>query len=617
MADARSRYYRFASYRLDTQLRELRDGAGAVVPLTAKAFDTLCLLVENRERVVGKDELLAAVWAGRVVEDNNLTQAIAALRRAFGTDGNDHRFIVTLPGRGYRFVADVETGAMPAMAVAQPTRHRAATAGALLFVLAVAAVVAWQLRVPSPATAGAPAAIALAVLPFTPLLPAPGDEGLLELGLADTLATRLGHAKTLRVRSVESARRVATASDTEAGRQLGATYLVRGSTQRNGGRVRVNVRLVSVATGATSWAQTFDAPADQVFVLQDQVAAAVGAALAVRPTPASAQSLAGCNGRDADAYRAWLRAQYKLHRRIPDTIAAFNAAIGADPACARAYAGLALAYLFMAHNDSDPGDVFPLAQAAARQALRIDPASAEAWMARGRTPHLVEWNWPAAEASLRRAIAINPSLSDAQFALAHLLVDTGRFDEGLAHARQARELDPLSPIINALEAGFLSAAGRPGAARARVQRALELDPEFWVALLVRGGLALDRGDTAAAIADLRRSAATSQRPSQVLAVLAEAEAAAGHRDQAQAILDELQARAARGYVPATSLAAVHNALGDRAGALGLLEQAVRQRDIRVVFLREDARWNDLRGEPRFRALADRLALYTPRATGRY
>jgi len=238
-------------------------------------------------------------------------------------------------------------------------------------------------------------------------------------------------------------------------------------------------------------------------------------------------------------------------------------------------------------------------------------------MAHGRQLQLYGWDWANAEASLRRAIALNPSFADAHFSLAHLLVLTGRFDEGLEQARQARELDPLSPLINALEGGFLSAAGQPRAARERLQRTLEFEPDFWIALLVRGGLALDRGDTATAIADLTRAAERSQRSSQVLAVLAFAEIAAGQRAQAQAILRELDARDAAGYVPATSLAAVHNALGDTDGALALLERAYREHDIRMAFLKVDARWNNLRMQPRFRALARRMGLEAEHATGRF
>ena len=118
-----SRYYRFEGFLLDTLRRELRDSADALVPLTSKAFDVLCVLIENRHAVVGKEALLDAVWSGRVVEENNLTQAIAALRRAFGASAQDRRFIVTVPGRGYRFVATLAEDAAAVASTLDPALH--------------------------------------------------------------------------------------------------------------------------------------------------------------------------------------------------------------------------------------------------------------------------------------------------------------------------------------------------------------------------------------------------------------------------------------------------------------------------------------------------------------
>jgi DNA-binding winged helix-turn-helix (wHTH) protein/TolB-like protein/Tfp pilus assembly protein PilF len=625
MDEAARRHYRFESYCLDTQTHELRAGDGAAVALTAKAFETLRLLVENRHRVVGKDELLATVWAGRVVEENNLTQAVSALRRALGVGAGDHRYIVTVPGRGYQFVAqlhaadrgDVASAAAIGPAPVAPAWRRTIALGALLFMLALFAMAAWRMR-ETPMAMPAAASTSLAVLPFRSLSAGPRDE-LLELGMAETLSTRLERSRALRVRSLASVQRMlARESDPlVVGRKLGAAYVIEGSTQRVGDQVRVSARLLSVARGQPVWSDTFDADIGKVFTLQDRMSDAVTAALRVQPVLPLAHAPSPCEGVDPDAYRALLRAQFQLQRRAPDTIAAFQDALRRDPICARGYAGLAMAYIYMAHNDRPPGDMFALANAAATRALRIDPQSADALLARGRYLQLHEWNWRESEAALRRAIAINPSLADAHYGLGHLLVNTGRFREGLAEARQARELDPLSPLINALDAGFLSAAGDPQAADRQVARTLEIEPGFWIALLVRGGLALDRGDVAGAVADYSQSAANSHRASQVLAMLATADVAAGDRAGAETILRELQGRSRSAYVAPTSLAAVHVALGERDAALDELERAYREHDIRIGFIGVDARWNGLRGEPRFRALSRRLGLADGPAHGRY
>lgn len=586
--DGDRRYYEFSGFRLDVVARELSSPDRALIPLTSKALDVLIYLIKQRNRVVEKNELLTAVWNGRVVEENNLTQAISAARRAFGAGIGDHRYIVTVPGRGYRFVAEIsDSGAADSKVT--PIRSR------------------------EPRT--------LAVLSFRSLSSGPRDE-LFELGLAETLITRLSHSQDLRVSALASSQRLGkeVRDPIAAGRQLGAAYVIDGSTQQAAGNVRVNVRLLSVGDGAAVYANTFDVGADHVFTLQDRISAAVVGALALKPIVVPERACSPCDGDDPAAYRAYLRGYYLLQHpneaNLKEALSAFRHTIDLDTACTRAYAGMALAYRGLVHLDHEPDEMFGLAKAAVAQALRLDPDSPEALAAQGRIRQLHDWDWAGAEASLKRAIELNPSLIEAHLACAHLLVSLGRFEEGLEQAREARALDPLSPMVNALFAGFLTAARQPEAARKQVQRALDLQPDFWIALYVRGGMALDRGDAKAAIADFSRAADSSRRTSQVLAMQAVAHACAGERAQAQAILAELEARRATGYVPAASFAAVVAALGDTDAALNELERAHRERDIRMVFLKIDARWNALRTQPRFLALAQRMDLVSDRGYSR-
>lgn len=586
--DGDRRYYEFSGFRLDVVARELLGPDRTRVPLTSKALDVLIYLIEQRGRVVFKNELLAAVWSGRIVEENNLTQAISSVRRAFGTGVGDHRYIVTVPGRGYRFVARIgEEGS------------------------AVATGAALQPREPK----------TLAVLPFRFLSTAPHDE-LFGLGLAETLITRLSHSRELRVSALASSQRLGrdVRDPIAAGRQLGAAYVVDGSAQRFGDNVRVNVRLLSMAEGTTMYADTFDVGADDVFTLQDRIAAAVVGALALQPIVVTRHGCSPCDGDDPAAYRAWLRGHHLLQRpneaNLREALSAFRHTIDLDTACTRAYAGMALAYRGLAHLDNEPDEMFGLAKAAVAQALRIDPDSAEALAMQGRNRQLYDWDWEGAENSLKRAIELNPSLMEARLGCAHLLVTLGRFDEGLEQAREARALDPLSPWANAILAGLLTAARQPEAAAKQVERALDLQPDFWIALHVHGGLALERGDVQAALDDFQRAVASSQRASQMLAFLANACAQAGDRAQVQAILDELEARRAQGYVSATSIAAVAVALDDTGRALDELERAEREHDIRMVFLKVDSRWNPLRALPRFRALAQRMDLVGERGYSR-
>ncbi len=436
--------YDFDGFRLDPQQRQLLGADGTQVALTAKAFDTLLCLIRNRDRILAKDELLAQVWPGRVVEENNLAQAVSTLRRVLGEGQGPQRHILTVAGRGYRFVAEVSESAL----------------------------------------------------------------------------------------------------STDAGR------------------------------------------AERHDVERDYLAA-------------------------FDLIHAPSRA------RLRRAIGAFRKVLDRDPGFARAWSGLAFVWRALTIvDDMDPMQAFPLAKAAVAHALALEPGLADAHTARGFNLFWHDWDWDGAETALLQAIRLAPALADARFAYAHLLNNLGRFDEALAQARQARELDPLSPLINTLEAGFLGAAGRVDESRERIARALELAPDFWVALLARAGMALARGDAATAAIDLARAATLSEGNSQVLAMLGMAHVAAGEEGRARQLLTELQNRAAAGYVPATSRASIHNALGEHAAALDLLERGYAQRDIRMTFLGVDARWNNLRGEPRFRQLAQRLGLGQGPAQGR-
>ena len=332
--------------------------------------------------------------------------------------------------------------------------------------------------------------------------------------------------------------------------------------------------------------------------------------------PAGARS--PCEGGNPEAYRAYLSGRYLNNRpdsaRLRAAVRDFQHAIELDPGCARAYAGLAFAYRGeVMTGDRRPRDLFPSAKAAVAQALAIDPSLAEAYATRGFIEFWYDWNWPAAEASLQHAIRLNPGLPEAHLAYAHLLTNLGRSAQAAEEARRALADDPLSPLVNTLAAGFLDDAGHHAEARVQLGHALELDPDFWVALLTRGGMALGSNDLAHALPDLRRARVLSHDNSQALVVLAQGEVQAGNRDAAERILEQLQARATAGYVPATSLAAIQLALGHRDAAMDLLEQAFAERDVRLSFLAVDYRFDALRGSARFRALLERMRLQDARA----
>lgn len=611
---------RFDGYRLDPRTRVLLGPEGEPVPLSPRALDVLIHLVQHADRIVSKDELLESVWQGRVVEENTLTQAVSTLRRALGTGAGDHRYVVTIPGRGYRFVAELavdapEPAPVPAVG-AEPglPRLRPASKGtwiavsialALLLVLLAAWPGADRRGDAISADAGIPT---LAVLPFRQVSDDPRDD-LLALGMAETLITRLGRHEGLRVRALGSAARSSATGEgaMAAGIALGASFLVDGSTQRSGDHVRVNARLVSVPAEDTLWAETYDTQIADVFTVQDDIAAAVSAALGLRDERYAGAVEAPCDGSDAEAYRAYLSGHHLL--QIPSSdglrraIGEFRRALELDPTCARAWAGQAFAWRGLAiTGDQEPLAVFPIAKAAVDRALELDPLLAEAYASRGFIQFWHDWDWSASEASLLRAIALNPSLAEARFSYAHLLSSLGRHEQALEQVRQARELDPLSPLINTLEARFLLVAGQPEAARQRVEHVLQLAPGFWIALLTRASMALEEGDMEAAVADAEAAVARSSGATPALATLGAVHVRAGRPEEARALLASLQAKSADTYVPAGAMAILHNALGERERALDLLERAVAERDLRLTFLKVERGWDNLREDPRFIAI---------------
>lgn len=371
---------------------------------------------------------------------------------------------------------------------------------------------------------------------------------------------------------------------------------------------------MSLPDGRTVWADTFDQTPDRVFTLQDVLAGAVASSLSLKYTTARRHS-SPCDGSDAHAYRAYLRGRHLINRptptRLTHALAAFREAVDRDPQCARAWAGTAFAYrALVMTGDRDPRVMFTLARAAVARALAIDADSAEAHASRGFIEFWHDWDWAHAESSLRHAIALDDNLAEAHVALAQLLISVGRADEAAPHARQAALLDPLSPLVNTLAAGSVARTGHFDEARQRLESVLELEPDFWIALSTRGGMAIGSPDIGGpdylqGMQDLQRASELCGGCSRVRALLGVGYARAGDRAAAEQVLAEMELRARTDYLPATSMARVHDLLGNRDRALDLLEVAYAERDFDMTSL-ASGQWHRLHQEPRYRALVQRM-----------
>ncbi|HJY39737.1 MAG TPA: winged helix-turn-helix domain-containing protein, partial [Steroidobacteraceae bacterium] len=416
----------FHGYRLDVVRRRLLDPDGVPVPLMPKAIETLVYLIERAGQTVSKEELLRAVWPNVVVEENNLTQNISALRRAFGETLAERKFIVTIPGQGYRFVAPVSrvssAAAEPVPAPASisvPTPKRRLLLGGAVALVAVLVVGAIAWRLPAMRAAAIPAQPrTIAILPFAPVVAGERNEAL-ELGMADSLIMELSRSTHLIVRPLNATRSfVALDQDPlEAGRQLEVDAVVEGTMQVIDGRVRASARLLRVADGRQLWAGKFEERFAHIFDVQDAIAERVAAALQIGLGPR-----ANHRTENVQAYELYMRGRlHALRLVMPEVqrgIEYYERAITEDPSYALPYAGIADALrALVLSNDMSPAEMAPRAVAAATRAIELAPDLPEANSSRGMAAMWLEWDWRAAETYLVRAVELAPNDADAQIYL--------------------------------------------------------------------------------------------------------------------------------------------------------------------------------------------------------
>jgi TolB-like protein/DNA-binding winged helix-turn-helix (wHTH) protein/tetratricopeptide (TPR) repeat protein len=611
--------YAFGSFVLEQSQQRVLHSDGTPVSLTPRLFSALLFFIESPGELLDKDSLMAALWPGMVVEENNLNQVVHGLRRALGDDGS--RFIQTVPRRGFRFVAPVT--ALPA-SVSRPTPHDSGlpVQRRRLYIAAAAGLAAtgagwWALRPPR-AAAPAAAGVTLAVLPFK-LLTAARDDELLSLGMADSLVARLSAVRGLVVRSTGSVVHYSGAQrdPLRAARELDVAWIVDGSLQRQGDRLRATVRLLRASDGSSAWSGGFDQKVVDVFDVQDQIAARVAQALAPRlqvDTAGTRGQLIELGGtRSIEAYQLYLTANWRGQdgraESIAKAIALLHRALEIDPEFALAWTLLAWSHRRgLWSSDAVPTEVFRAANAALDRALALAPTLAQARAGLGFSRCWFDFDWAGGERAFRSALALNPNEVSAHHGLGALLVTQDRIEEGLLHYRKALELDPMSPFLNTMEASLLTDYGRLDQARVRLERALDISPQLWLAHVAQALLYFREQDDDLGLAALRRAVELGKGTARPRAMLGVHLARTGRRDEARAILNDLLALSRSRYVPPTSLAAVQAALGDTAAALASLEKAVAVRDTRVVFLKDDPHWRSLQKEPRFVALMARLKL---------
>jgi DNA-binding winged helix-turn-helix (wHTH) protein/TolB-like protein/Flp pilus assembly protein TadD len=653
--------YEFGDFRLETAKRLLRRLDGTTVPLTPRVFETLLYMVEHHDTVLDKERLMEAVWPDSIVEENNLSQNISTLRRIFGETPGSHSYIVTVPGRGYRFVAEVsertDIGSPTAKAEQAtrrtspenrteaatargrqrlPSKTRGPLALAVLGVIMLAAAFlargpsgGWveKHRVESVAPAISPGAVtervhSVAVLPFESVGRDMNDE-LLGLGMADAVISRMSNLKQLVVLPTSAVLKYkGAASDPRAaGRALQVDAILSGTIQRSRDQVRTTVQLVHVASGRTIWSEKFDQTFTDIFGIQDSISDSVVRSLALNLTADQQKQLRKHYTTDPSAYDSYLMGLYFWNKRSKDgfekAIDYFGQAVAKDPNFALAYALISDCYYLQGYYGYDRRpDRLQNAKAAAERALLLDDTIAEAHVAAAMAQiyqkadrATKELDYRAAMDSLRRAIALNPNLAIAHQRYAWCLCSFGHLNEAVREMRRAQELDPLSHTNNTALGMMLVFARQYRDALSYCYKATELAPNE---ALIQENVAFAytlNGMYPQAIEHYRRASELNpDNKGDALAWVATVLVSAGRKPEADLMMPEILKLAGEGRADPYNIAVLYGARGEKDVAFEWFDKALQKGseprtnggDSRMI--RYDPLLDPLRSDNRFAAL---------------
>jgi TolB-like protein/DNA-binding winged helix-turn-helix (wHTH) protein/Tfp pilus assembly protein PilF len=638
--------YEFGDFRLDTAKRLLQRLDGTTVPLTPRVFETLLYMVEHHDTVLDKERLMEALWPDSIVEENNLSQNISTLRRIFGETPGAHSYIVTVPGRGYRFVAEVsdltangsatvkaEPGTGPTLA---ENRTEAATAGgrqqspgktgplalAVLGVIVLAAAILArgpsvgflkkhriEDAVPATSPVNAPETIhSIAVLPFKPLGSEMNNE-LLGLGMADAVIGKMSKLKQLIVLPTSSVLKYTdrTFDPIATGRTLHVDAVLSGTVQHSGDHVRANVQLVTVNNGRTVWSEKFDQTFTDIFGIQDAISDSVARSLVLNLTADEQKQLKKHYTINVAAYDSYLMGLHFWGQRSKDglekAINYFQQAVEKDSNFALAYALMADCYYLQVFYGYNPApENTAKANAAAERALLLDDSLAEAHVARAMVRSLQKKDQLTME-SLRRALELNPNLAIAHLRYAWCLSAYGQLNDSVREMKRAQELDPLSPTNNAALGMILVYARQFPASLDYCYRAAELAPNE---ALVQENLAIAyalNGMSQQAIEHYQRVGELNpDKKGDDLAWVATVLVSAGRKPEADSMMPEILDLATAGKADPYNIAVLYAARGEKKSAFEWLAKALETTQMIGPLVRYDPQLDALRSDSRFAAL---------------
>lgn len=636
--------YEFGAFSLDPAERTLTR-EGTPLSLTPKVFDTLLCLVRNPGRILTKDELLKEIWPDTFVEEVNLAVNISTLRKALGENPQDGRYIATVAGRGYRFVADVRQIAtqrkngreLPELApvqldfqesrergsaktnvagrylvtpATQEESHSTRLIVAVLCVLLLAAVGGY-FWIGRTRTSASPAkSVSIAVLPFADLSPGKDQEYFSD-GLAEELINDLAKVPNMRVTARSSSFQFKGKNEDlrVVARKLGVGNVLEGSVQREGNRIRIMAELIKADDGFQLWSATYDRKMQDVFNVQDEIARSATEALQVKLVGTNLGAVIPSEHTPkSEAYQAYLQAQAFFGSgedkgNLERAFASADEAIKLDPKYAPAWALRSYVRIMMAaSNVTDVPDGYARAREDAKRAIALDPRLATGYLALGWVQMMYDWDWEQAETSLEKAAKFEPGSVEVLRYRSSLFRTLGRQGESIELYNKVIALDPLRARSYSSQGSRLYCAGRYDEANAMFQRALELNPQKGADHLNRGRILLAQGRPQQALAEIEQETDGALK----LAGEALAYHSLGRPHDSDAALQKLVAT----YQPEETyqIASVYAFRGESDKAFEWLDRAYRQRDVSLMFVKVDPLLKSLRQDPRYADLLRKMHL---------
>ena len=577
--------FRFANFELDVAAYKLsRDGLP--IRLERQPMDVLIMLLERSGALVSRQDIVDRLWGKDVFVDveTGVHTAIRKIRQALRDPRDAPAFVETISGKGYRFIATVE-------------------------------VVSASQSAASAITPDQQSRLTLAVLPFENLSGDSNREYLAD-GLTEETIASLGwvdpeHVGVIGRTSVMSYKRTAK-SLAEIGRELQADYLLESSLRAEGKTFRVTSKLIRARDQVQVWSAVYDRESRSMLELQRELSTAIAQQVRLQLSPDRLMQILGRQTQNAAAYDEYLQARYFANLRTSMSnlraIQHYQRAIALDPDYALAWAGLSFTYSASAINgDAPPQEVWARARGAADQAVRKNSNLAEAQFVLGYVNWMLEWDWNAAEIHFRKAISLDSGYGFGHLILGHVLSQSSRHVDAEPCMRRSREMDPLDAMTHAMSSQVAFQARDYAAAVEHARRTILIGPEFWIGYMQLGQAYEQMDRTELALEALTDAAQLSGGNSKPIALRGYVLAKTGRTGQAQEILKRLEALACERYVPPCAMALVCAGLGDRKTMFEWLEKGYAARDVHMIFLPVDPKWDAYRTDRQFEDVLSRCA----------